>query len=254
MELFTLGVGQYDEADVRAGAAALTGWRLRPRQGRVALDPARHDDAPQRYLGVEGVHDLAGVVSALAAHPALPPFVSGAVAAELLGPSDPAAVAPLAAAFTASGLRIDALVRAALEAGLAGAERPGRARAGAVAGDGAEGHRRRPSTRRPGSLGLRAAGQLPMLPAQRGRMARWPGLVRLGHGRIACQPGCRRRRGHRGRAAGAGGGRRWGRAAGRGAGAPRPRLRPGHGGCPVPPASARQRLALALTSPEVVLA
>ncbi|HET9602499.1 MAG TPA: DUF1800 family protein [Acidimicrobiales bacterium] len=124
MELFTLGVGQYVEADVRAGAAALTGWRLRPRQGRVALDPARHDDAPQRYLGVEGVHDLAGVVSALAAHPALPPFVSGAVAAELLGRSDRAAVAPLADAFTAGGRRIDALVRAALEAGLAGRSGP----------------------------------------------------------------------------------------------------------------------------------
>ena len=253
MELFTLGVGQYVEADVRAGAAALTGWRLRPRQGRVALDPARHDDAPQRYLGVEGVHDLAGVVSALAAHPALPPFVSGAVAAELLGPSDPAAVAPLAGAFTASGLRIDALVRAALEAGLAG--RSGPVVLGPVpwlvTAQRVTGAVLEPAAR---LVGLRSAGQLPMLPPN---VAGWPG----GPAWFASATVVSRANLAAAVAAATEDGQPVLEAAGAGAGPlaevlalPDPGFGPATAAALSRAASARERLALALTSPEVVLA
>jgi uncharacterized protein (DUF1800 family) len=171
MELFTLGVGHYVEADVQAGAAALTGWRLGLRAPGATLVRARHDDAPQRYLGVDGVHDVATVVAALAAQPALPPFIAGAVATELLGTNDESVVAPLAAGFSSGGLRIDALVRSTLEAGLAGASRPvvmapvpWLVMAQRVTG----------ATLQPGArlLGLRSAGQLPMLPPN---VAGWPG-------------------------------------------------------------------------------
>ena len=171
MELFTLGVGHYGEADVKAGAAALTGWRLGLRAPGATLVRARHDDDPQRYLGVDGVHDVATVVAALAAQPALAPFIAAAVAAELLGTNDESVVGHLAAGFAARGLRIDALVRATLEAGLAGASRPvvmapvpwlvmAQRVTGATLSAGAR------------LLGLRSAGQLPMLPPN---VAGWPG-------------------------------------------------------------------------------
>ncbi len=57
-ELFTLGVGEYTEDDVKAGAVALTGWKVRPGLGTAGFVPRRHDDSPRPYLGVDGVHDV----------------------------------------------------------------------------------------------------------------------------------------------------------------------------------------------------
>ena len=49
MELFSLGVGNYTEKDVREGARAFTGWRT---DGRgFIFDPRYHDDQPQDVSG-----------------------------------------------------------------------------------------------------------------------------------------------------------------------------------------------------------
>jgi uncharacterized protein (DUF1800 family) len=171
MELFTLGVGEYGEADVQAGAAALTGWRLRRGTAEAVLEPTRHDDRRQHFLGVEGVHDVATVVKAISSHPALPTFVARAMARELLGTTEADVVRPLATSFGKSALDIASLVRATLEAGLAGASRPiilGPV-AWLVMAERVTGAELDPRTR---LLGLRAAGQLPMLPPN---VAGWPG-------------------------------------------------------------------------------
>jgi uncharacterized protein (DUF1800 family) len=171
MELFTLGVGQYDEDDVRAGAAALSGWRLELGTGAPTFAPARHDDTPHRYLGVDGVHDVATVIDAITRHPAMPVFIARTVAAELLGGVGDDVVTSLAERFTASGFRTDALVRAALEVGIAGettpvvvAPVPWLATAlrltGAAPAD------------RALLVGLRSAGQVPLVPPN---VAGWPG-------------------------------------------------------------------------------
>ena len=228
MELFTLGVGHYGEPDVKAAAAALTGWRLTLRAEGATLVPARHDDRPQRYLGVDGVHDVPTVVAALAAQPALPTFIAGMVATELLGVADEETVGKLAATFTASGLRIDALVRATLEAGLAGASGKvvlgpvpwlvmAQRFTGASLGPG------------PRLLGLRAAGQLPMLPPN---VAGWPGgpawfasATVVGRANLAAAVAAATADGQPALEAAASGAS----GAGRRARPPRPRVRPGHG-------------------------
>lgn len=122
LELFALGIGNFTEADVRAGAEALTGWRaLRraaPGEPAVAFDPRRHDDAPKTYLGVDGVHDVDTVVDAIVDHPACAPFIAGKIARAILGPDiEPGLVDELGRDFAASGLQIRPLVRAVLEAG-----------------------------------------------------------------------------------------------------------------------------------------
>jgi hypothetical protein len=124
LELFALGIGAYTEADVRAGAVALTGWAV-PGARESATGPRfvarRHDDTPQRYLGRDGVHDVDTAVDAMVAHPACAPFVTGKLARALLGPDvDTGLVASLAADFARSGLALAPLVRAILEAGLDG--------------------------------------------------------------------------------------------------------------------------------------
>jgi len=55
MELFTMGVGHYSEADIREAARAFTGWIDDDLAFKV--DPAKHDDAPKTFLGRTGNFD-----------------------------------------------------------------------------------------------------------------------------------------------------------------------------------------------------
>ena len=53
MELFTLGIGHYTEADVKEAARALTGWTVVGDSFRE--DPAQHDDGEKTLLGRRAV-------------------------------------------------------------------------------------------------------------------------------------------------------------------------------------------------------
>jgi uncharacterized protein (DUF1800 family) len=52
LELFTLGLGHYNEDDVKEAARALTGWTLA--DGAFRAVDARHDDGPKTILGRSG--------------------------------------------------------------------------------------------------------------------------------------------------------------------------------------------------------
>jgi uncharacterized protein (DUF1800 family) len=54
MELFTLGVDTYTEADVRESARAWTGWRVARKTATVMFDPKLHDDGRKTFLGRTG--------------------------------------------------------------------------------------------------------------------------------------------------------------------------------------------------------
>ena len=60
MELFSLGVGNYTETDIREAARAFTGWHTDGRNYR--FDPARHDSGPKTVLGKTGPWDGGDVV------------------------------------------------------------------------------------------------------------------------------------------------------------------------------------------------
>ena len=79
MELFTLGVGNYTEDDVRQAARALTGWRVDYRTGAAKLDPVDHDAAPKTLLGTTAPYDAAGLTDLLVTRPASPRFLAGRV-------------------------------------------------------------------------------------------------------------------------------------------------------------------------------
>lgn len=57
MELFTLGVDNYTENDVRESARAWTGWRVVRKTDTVRFDPRRHDDGRKTFLGRTGDFD-----------------------------------------------------------------------------------------------------------------------------------------------------------------------------------------------------
>jgi uncharacterized protein (DUF1800 family) len=125
LELFALGLGQFFEPDVVAGARALTGWRIHfsPVPGverlraEVQFVPEAHDDTPQRYLGRDGVHDVDTVVATIVSQPACADFVAGRFGRAVLGPdADEALLADLGRRFRASDLDLRVLARGVLEA------------------------------------------------------------------------------------------------------------------------------------------
>src|SRR5262249_7265318 len=52
MELFSLGIGNYTETDVREAARAFTGWEIKA--GKAVFNPAQHDDGEKTVLGQQG--------------------------------------------------------------------------------------------------------------------------------------------------------------------------------------------------------
>jgi uncharacterized protein (DUF1800 family) len=118
LELFSLGIGNYQETDIRAGARALSGWTVLP-DGATRFVAQRHDDTPQTYLGHNGVHDLDTVIAAVAASPALPTFLAERWTGALLGDGVDRSVPSSAAAdFLTAGLDMNALVRSLLTRGV----------------------------------------------------------------------------------------------------------------------------------------
>ena len=68
MELFTLGIGNFTEADVKEAARALTGWTVDDGAFREA--PSKHDDGEKTLLGRKGRWAGADLLSILLDQPA----------------------------------------------------------------------------------------------------------------------------------------------------------------------------------------
>lgn len=68
LELFTLGEGQYTEADVKAAARAFTGWTFD--DDGFVFRRAQHDDGPKTFLGKTGRLGGEDVIDQILAHPA----------------------------------------------------------------------------------------------------------------------------------------------------------------------------------------
>jgi uncharacterized protein (DUF1800 family) len=115
MELFTLGVGNYGETDVREAARALTGWRIDATGGSASLNPRNHDGGPETVLGATASYDASSLVDLLVSRPASPRFLAGRVWTRFVSdtPPDPASLDALVAAY-GPGHDVTALVRAAV--------------------------------------------------------------------------------------------------------------------------------------------
>ncbi len=120
LELYSVGVGNFTEDDVKAAARALTGWRARRRDANVTLRSPTHDDSPQTLLGVDGVHDLDTTMAAVLAHPATAPRLVDKLATAVLGEGyDTNLVTDLAASF-AQDWELKPVLRRLLELGVTG--------------------------------------------------------------------------------------------------------------------------------------
>ncbi len=115
LELFTLGEGHYTEADVKAAARALSGWKLHPASGTPRFDPRRHDDGVKTFLGRTGPWGADDILAILLEQPRTADWVVEKLWIELVSPQpDPTEVARLAAVFRDSGYEIRPLLHAML--------------------------------------------------------------------------------------------------------------------------------------------
>lgn len=70
MELFTVGIGHYNEGDVREAALAMTGWRVDRDTYAVWFDPDRAHTDPVTFLGETKKWDVSSIADRLCDHPA----------------------------------------------------------------------------------------------------------------------------------------------------------------------------------------
>jgi uncharacterized protein (DUF1800 family) len=116
MERFTMGIGNYTEADVRAGAACFTGWRFSHGTGSFWVNPRQHDPQPQTFLSTSGINSGQQVIGLVTHSQASLRYVPAAFWSHLAYPvrtTDPI-VSDLAAVYGQS-LNLTDLLRAIFE-------------------------------------------------------------------------------------------------------------------------------------------
>jgi len=96
MELFSMGVGNYSERDIKEGARALTGYTFR--DDEFMLDRENHDGGRKRILGRSGEIDGDGFIDAILAQRATGDFMTRKLYAFFVAdlPDDPRDAPPAA--------------------------------------------------------------------------------------------------------------------------------------------------------------
>ena len=77
MELFTMGVGNYSETDVREAARAFTGWSADDLA--FFVDPQLHDDASKQFLGSVGAFDGVDIIDLILQQPVASEFIAAKI-------------------------------------------------------------------------------------------------------------------------------------------------------------------------------
>ncbi|HQR06426.1 MAG TPA: DUF1800 domain-containing protein [Gemmatales bacterium] len=119
MELFSLGVGNYNETDIRQAARAFTGWGIK--SDRYHFNPDEHDDGQKTVMGKTSTFGGHDIVKLCLDHPACARFVVRKLfryfISETLQPDD-ALIEPLAARFRENHYDIKQLVSIILRSNL----------------------------------------------------------------------------------------------------------------------------------------
>jgi uncharacterized protein (DUF1800 family) len=116
MELFTLGIGNYTEQDVKEAARAFTGWTVNPRRSPDFVFNARqHDNDSKTFLGVTGNLNGDDIIDIIFTQPAHGKFVARKLFRFFVyDDPDDATVNRFADIYVKSGFSIKELVSALL--------------------------------------------------------------------------------------------------------------------------------------------
>jgi uncharacterized protein (DUF1800 family) len=119
MELFSLGIGNYTEKDIREAARAFTGWEVR--DGKAFLDAGQHDDGTKTVLNRSGDWSGEDIVRICLEQDSCPNFICGKLFKFLVSETIPPTrelLAPLVDQFRKSGWDFGALVATVLRSNL----------------------------------------------------------------------------------------------------------------------------------------
>jgi len=115
MELFTLGIGNYSEDDVKAGARAFSGWNLNVAQGRFVFNKNQHDDGEKAFRGLNGNLNGDDVIANVTADPATAKRLASKLFAFFAYDNpEPQVVQPFADLYLKSNFEIKPVVKAIL--------------------------------------------------------------------------------------------------------------------------------------------
>lgn len=113
MELYTIGPGNYTEADVKAGALALAGFEVDYNTGKTTKKADRSLGGEVVFLGKRGRLGVDEVVETVLAHEATGPFVASKLHHQLVGVRPtPERASALGAVFRSAKYEIRPLVEA----------------------------------------------------------------------------------------------------------------------------------------------
>ena len=102
LELYTLGIGNYSEDDVKAAARSFTGWNLRGTE--YYFDENQHDAGQKTFLGLTGNLDGTDVITTVVNHPSTAQRIVGKLFAFFAYPNpEPEVLAPLVDVYNTSG-------------------------------------------------------------------------------------------------------------------------------------------------------
>jgi len=77
MELFTMGVGNYSEADIREAARAFTGWNYAGLE--FVINEEQHDDGVKQFLGQTGNFDGVDIIDIIMQQPVTAEYIAGKI-------------------------------------------------------------------------------------------------------------------------------------------------------------------------------
>jgi hypothetical protein len=77
MEMFTMGVGNYSEHDIREAARAFTGWYYSGLEFK--FDAAKHDEGEKEFLGAKGNFDGIQIIDHILAQPATAQYIAARI-------------------------------------------------------------------------------------------------------------------------------------------------------------------------------
>lgn len=113
LELFTLGEGNYTEADIKAAARAFTGWSIDPTSGAFIDRVQQHDGGEKTFLGQTGRFGGDDIIAILLRNPHTAETIVRKLWIEFVSMKpDPDEVKRLAAVFRTGGYEIKPLMRA----------------------------------------------------------------------------------------------------------------------------------------------
>lgn len=113
LELFTLGEGNYSEADVQAAAAAFTGWSV-SKNDVFEFNDRIHDASEKTFLGRKGTFNGEQIADILLRQPVLATYLADKLWFHFVSMPDQPAQTKLAEQFRNSGYDLQPLLRSIL--------------------------------------------------------------------------------------------------------------------------------------------